>query len=75
MEPAENTPSHTQNLNIISNVALVDVYTGTDNQESIPPAEADNILPPIPLHASENKRFLGLLFTNYMNPYDAELVN
>ena len=56
MESSENTPSHTLNLNMISNVALADVSTGTDDQEYVPPAEADNILLLMPPHAAEKEK-------------------
>ena len=66
MKSSENTPSHTQNLNMISNVALADV--STNNQESFPPAEADNILPPMPLDALETEKIPWTVIYNLYDP-------
>ena len=59
---------------MIRNIALQYFSTGTDNHEFVPPAEADNILPPMPLYEEEKKIFLGMLSTNYMIQCSMDLV-
>ena len=60
---------------MISNVLLADVSTGTDNQEPVPPAEARNILPPMPLHAEERENIHWTVIVNYKSPYSVDLVD
>ena len=47
---------------MFNSFSLAGVSTGTDNQESVPTAKDDNILPPMPPHSVEKENIPWTVF-------------